>query len=58
MISRRCTVQSVLAATADLICNKRVMKVDEGDMIVFNEINKTLEVLRETNRTNKTCEEI
>jgi len=57
-ISSRRTVQVALAVNADLIYNKPGMGVDEGYMIVFNEMSRTLEILRETNRANKMCGEV
>jgi methylaspartate ammonia-lyase len=45
-ISSRLTVQVAIATGADQIYNKPGMAVDEGYMIVFNEIQRTLALLK------------
>lgn len=47
--SSRHTVQCALATDADLIYNKPGMGVDEGYLIVFNEMSRTLAILKEKN---------
>jgi methylaspartate ammonia-lyase len=46
--STRVTVHVALATQADLIYNKPGMGVDEGYMIVFNEMQRTLKLLEYT----------
>lgn len=45
-ISSRHTVQIAIASNADLIYNKPGTSVDEGYMIVFNEMQRTLAILQ------------
>ena len=48
--SSRVTVHVALAVRADLVYNKPGMAVDEGYMIVFNEMQRTLALLRNRNK--------
>ena len=51
--SSRATVHVALATQADLIYNKPGMGVDEGYMIVFNEMQRTLKLLQYTREESK-----
>lgn len=51
-ISSRITVQVAIASNADLIYSKPGTAVDEGYMIVFNEMQRTLAILNRRRKNN------